>query len=248
MKNAIIFGANSDIACSLTHKLAASGYNLYLCGRNENLLELNARDLKNRYNIETSIKIIDFAMSNSQLHDSILPELCNSFAKNIDLIFIAHGFLPNQELCAENIDDELNNFQVNALSVITICNFFAKLMKKQGYGTIAAISSVAGLRGRQSNYSYGAAKGFLNIYLQGLRNSLFHSNVHVLTIMPGFVDTKMTKNFKKGALWASPDKVANDIYNAILKKKDVLFTPWFWKYIMKIICFIPEGIFKKLKM
>lgn len=248
MKNAIIFGANSDIANQLAHKLAKKGFNLCLCSRNKDLLELNAQDLRQRYNIKVTAEIVDFTGDNIDLHTRILPQIVKNFAEKIDLIFIAHGFLPKQEQCATNITAELNNLQVNAISIITICNYFANYMRQQRDGTIAVISSVAGLRGRQSNYSYGAAKGLLNIYLQGLRNSLYSHNIHVLTILPGFVDTKMTKEFKKGLLWAKPEKVAEDIYQAIIKKKDVIFTLWFWKYIMKIICLIPERKFKKMEL
>lgn len=248
MKNAIIFGANSDIANKLVHKLARKGFNLCLCSRNKELLELNALDIRNRYQVKVKVEIIDFTIDNIYLHETVLPQIVHNFAETIDLICIAHGFLPKQELCSTKINDELNNLQVNAVSIITICNYFANYMRRQKDGVIAVISSVAGLRGRQSNYSYGAAKGLLNTYLQGLRNSLFPDNVHVLTIIPGFVDSKMTKEFTKGFLWVKPEKVADDIYRAIIKKKDIIFTPWFWKYIMKIVCLIPERIFKRMKL
>jgi len=110
------------------------------------------------------------------------------------------------------------------------------------------ISSVAGDRGRQSNYIYGTAKGALSLFLQGLRNRLHPANVCVVTIKPGFVDTPMTANFKKGALWAKPETVARGIYRAIKKRKNSVYLPWFWWPIMMIIRHIPEPIFKRMKL
>ncbi len=114
--------------------------------------------------------------------------------------------------------------------------------------TLAVISSVAGDRGRQSNYIYGAAKGGLTVFLQGLRNRLAPKGIHVLTIKPGFVDTPMTKDFKKGFLWVKPEAVARSIVKAVNKKRDVVYAPWFWRYIMLIIRLIPERIFKKMTL
>jgi len=124
----------------------------------------------------------------------------------------------------------------------------AEIMEEQGHGTIAVISSVAGDRGRMSNYVYGAAKGAVSTFLQGLRNRMSHKGVHVLTIKPGFVDTPMTKDVDKNFLFASAKQVGNGIYNAIESKKDVVYLPPFWKLIMMIIKLVPESIFKKLKM
>jgi short-subunit dehydrogenase len=121
-------------------------------------------------------------------------------------------------------------------------------MATQGHGAIAVIGSVAGDRGRASNYVYGTAKAGLAAFTQGLRQRLSKSNVQVLLIKPGFVDTPMTQEFKKGFLWASPDQVAKDICRAVEKRKNVLYTPWFWALIMLIIQHIPESIFKRLKL
>ena len=114
--------------------------------------------------------------------------------------------------------------------------------------SIAVISSVAGDRGRQSNYTYGAAKGGLSIYLQGLRHHLSKYQVQVLDIKPGFVDTPMTASFKKGLLWAQPEQAATCIRNAISKKKSVAYVPGFWKWIMLIIKLVPEVIFHKTNL
>ncbi|MCG8081658.1 MAG: SDR family NAD(P)-dependent oxidoreductase, partial [Candidatus Thiodiazotropha taylori] len=139
-------------------------------------------------------------------------------------------------------------FEVNALTTISLLTNLANYFEAQQRGSIVVISSVAGDRGRQSNYVYGAAKGAVTIFLQGLRNRLTKSGVNVLTVKPGFVDTPMTADFPKGALWASSEKVAQDINKAIDAQKSVAYVPWFWRYIMLIIKSIPEMVFKKLSL
>jgi hypothetical protein len=168
--------------------------------------------------------------------------------ETIDILLIAYGTLPDQAECIANIELTQAEINLNYLSVVSILTGISQLMLKQGSGTIAVISSVAGDRGRKSNYIYGSAKGGLTIFLQGLRNALSEKGVHVLTIKPGFVDTPMTADFKKGLLWVKPEKVANDIVKAVNAKKDVMYSPWFWRWIMLIIKMIPERIFKKMNL
>jgi short-subunit dehydrogenase len=132
--------------------------------------------------------------------------------------------------------------------VIALATVLANRFEAQRSGSIAVISSVAGDRGRQSNYVYGAAKGAVTLLLQGLRNRLSKSGVQVLTIKPGFVDTPMTAEFKKGALWAKPDDIAHGIVSAIDRRRDVVYLPGFWRLIMLIIRHIPEPIFKRMSL
>jgi decaprenylphospho-beta-D-erythro-pentofuranosid-2-ulose 2-reductase len=122
------------------------------------------------------------------------------------------------------------------------------MFEQQKSGTLAVISSVAGDRGRQSNYVYGAAKGMVNIFAQGLRNRLFKSGVNVLTIKPGFVDTPMTAGFRKGFLWATPERVARDIVKAIAGRESEVYTPVFWRALMIPIRLLPEWLFKRLSL
>jgi len=124
----------------------------------------------------------------------------------------------------------------------------ANRFERQGFGCIAVISSVAGDRGRQSNYIYGTAKGALTIFLQGLRNRLHKSGVHVLTIKPGFVDTPMTSEFKKGLLGVGPESIAKGSHRAIARKKNVVYLPWFWRGVMALIKAVPERIFCRLAL
>ena len=248
MKSVIVFGANSTIAQSVVYQLAHDGFNLQLLARDTDQLNLLRQDLLVKY---PNLKIlIDQYDAESCVEEILSAKIEYSFEQLgvIDLVLIAHGNLPDQTDCVKSWSSTKKALQVNGLSVLEICHKMSLKLKEQKSGTIAVISSVAGLRGRQSNYIYGTAKGMINIYLQGLRNDMYAHGVHVLTILPGFVDTKMTAEFKKGALWAKPDKVAKDIVTAIYKKKDILYTPWFWRFIMSIILHIPESVFKKLKL
>lgn len=248
MQNVIIFGSNSTIARSVIDKLALEHSNFYFFAREKSQLELQINDLKVKYSdINVSADAYDALVDTGEILNGKIKQAFDQLGR-VDLVFIAHGNLPNQSACEENWQDANSALKVNGLSIIEICHNVAKRLKEQQQGTIAVISSVAGERGRQSNYVYGTAKGMINIYLQGLRNSLYPHNVHVLTIMPGFVDTKMTTEFKKGLLWAKPEKVANDIVKAIHAKKNVIYTPWFWRIIMRIIKLIPENKFKKMKL
>ena len=138
--------------------------------------------------------------------------------------------------------------QTNALSTISLLTIIANRFEANKDGTIAVISSVAGDRGRASNYVYGSAKACLNVYLQGLRHRLSGSGVNVLTVKPGFVDTPMTETFEKGPLWASPEQVAWDIRRAIARRRTVIYTPWFWRWIMLIIRLVPTPVFHRTKL
>jgi short-subunit dehydrogenase len=178
----------------------------------------------------------------------MLQSCFNTFGK-IDIVLIAHGTLSNQSACENNVQMCLEEFSTNCLSVISLLTLLANHMEKQQHGTIAVISSVAGDRGRATNYVYGCAKAAVTSFCSGLRARLFKSHVHVLTIKPGFVDTPMTQNLTlPKMLVATPDKIANDIINAVQRKKNTLYTPWFWAIIMLIIKLMPEGIFKKMKL
>ena len=139
-------------------------------------------------------------------------------------------------------------FAVNALSTISLLTYLANYFEENGQGTIAVISSVAGDRGRQSNYIYGSAKGAVTIFLQGLRNRMHKSGVHVITVKPGFVDTPMTAAFDKGFIWADPDQIAARIISAIKNKYDEVYAPWYWRVIMQVIRAIPERVFKRLNL
>jgi len=244
-KNILIIGATSAIAQATIRMFAEQQHNLFLVGRNAEQLETIASDAEIRSAHSVSFSACDLA--DLQHHQALLSEVDEKF-EQIDIVLIAHGTLPDQEQCQQDVHMTLDEININALSTISLLTLLANRFEKQQSGSIAVITSVAGDRGRQSNYVYGAAKGMVSTFLQGLRNRLYPHNVQVLDIKPGFVDTPMTADFKKGALWAQPEQIAKSILKAIDKQRNMLYTPWFWWGIMMIIRNIPEVIFKRLKL
>jgi decaprenylphospho-beta-D-erythro-pentofuranosid-2-ulose 2-reductase len=166
----------------------------------------------------------------------------------IDLALIAHGVLGDQQKAQADYAAAEAVLRTNFLSAVSLVTWLANYFENQKRGTLAVISSVAGDRGRKSNYVYGASKGALNVFLDGVRNRIDRSGVNVLTIKPGFVATPMTAHLPKGPLFASPETVAQGIVRAIKGRKDVVYVPGFWAVIMLIIRSIPEAIFKKLNL
>ncbi len=166
----------------------------------------------------------------------------------IDIVLVAHGTLSNQIECQNNIQLTMLEIQTNGISAISLLTVTANYFEKIKQGTIAVISSVAGDRGRASNYIYGSSKAMVSAFASGLRQRLFHSNVAVVTIKPGFVDTPMTAAFKKGFLWANPTTVAIAVVNAIDRRKSEVYVPFFWKYIMTCIKLLPNFLFIRIKL
>ena len=245
MSNILILGATSAIAKHTTRLFAADEHNLYLVSRNEDKLKSMKQDMLVRGATAVNYESID--LSDDENHSDLIKRATGTMG-SIDTVLIAYGTLGDQKTCEASYENTLKDLQVNCLSVISLLTLLANQLEQQGSGTIAVLSSPSGDRGRQSNYIYGTAKGALTIFLQGLRNRLTKSKVHVLTIKPGFVDTPMTKDFKKGLLWVSPEVISKGIYNAIKKKREVVYLPFFWRYIMIIIKTIPEKIFKYLSL
>jgi short-subunit dehydrogenase len=245
MKDVIIIGAASGIAQALARKLAQrGGVRLMLWGRTRAKLEIIAADLRVRTGATVEADAFDFNDFNA--HRAALDRAL--VLGDWDTAVICHGTLGDQSAGEKDFALVEQEFRTNCLSVLSFLTLLANYFEKRGTGTLAAISSVAGDRGRQSNYIYGTTKAALSTFLQGLRNRLSSKNVHVLTIKPGFVDTPMTAHLKKGLLFATPEKVAQDIIRAIAGKKSVLYTPWFWRWIMLAIKMIPETIFRKLRL
>lgn len=245
MSRILIFGATSAIAEQTARLYAERGEQLMLVGRDKAKLERLAEDLKIRGAQQTACLAID--LNDTSQHEALLIKTEKELG-GIDLALIAYGTLGDQQACEQDFAVAEQELQTNCLGVLSLLTLLANRLEAQQSGHIAVISSVAGDRGRQSNYIYGTAKGALSIFLQGLRNRLHKAGVHVLTIKPGFVDTPMTQDFKKGLLWVKPEVIAQGIVRAIDKKRDVVYLPFFWRYIMLIIRLIPEFIFKRLSL
>lgn len=247
--NILIIGATSAIAQAVVKEYLniseRQEHHFMLMGRDEERLSQIKQDVDARQAKHVSIIVQDLAKV-EQLEACIE----NIWAQQeVDIALVAHGTLPEQQDIQSSVAKTFAAFSVNALSYFAVMTALGNLMEKRGSGVIAVIGSVAGDRGRQSNYIYGSAKGAVALFAQGLRNRLFASGVHILTIKPGFVDTPMTAGIdKSGPLWATPEQVATTIVKAIQKKKNVVYVPGFWLLIMMVIKNIPEFIFKRLKL
>ena len=245
LRSILIIGANSAIAKATARQYAHQQDALYLLARDTEQLALQKADLTLRGASSVgyaAFDAIDF-MSHEALVATALKEL-----GHFDIVLVSHGSLPDQDLCESNFEAALEAFNVNALSVISLLNFIIKPMQERREGTIAVVTSVAGDRGRQSNFIYGAAKAMVSTYLQGLRGRLFSHNVNVVDIKPGFVDSPMTAHLPKGALWAQPEQIAQIIVSAVQKKRSTVYAPSFWRIIMFMVRSVPEIIFKRLKL
>lgn len=241
----LVLGANSTIAKELQKIWAAKGYSLVLVGRNTDVLDKLANDLKVRG--AQTVATVQKDLTEISDADAFVRNLWSKH-NGFDRVFMAQGALGNQRDDEKSWHDTSKIIAVNFSSHIAFLTPLANLMSDAGKGTLAVITSVAGDRGKQSNYIYCSAKAGKIAFLSGLRGRLLKRNVHVVDLRLGFVDTEMTKEFKKGPLWAKPKAVANLIDKAIEKKSDVSYIPNFWYIIMLIIRAIPEGIFKKLNL
>jgi decaprenylphospho-beta-D-erythro-pentofuranosid-2-ulose 2-reductase len=245
MRRILIVGATSAIAEATAREFARRGDALFLVGRSPERLRAIADDLKIRGAASIGMRSID--LRELQSFAGLIDEAAHSLG-GLDAALIAHGTLSDQKECETSVAVMLNEFTINALSVMALCTLLANRFEAQGRGVIAVISSVAGDRGRQSNYVYGAAKASLSAFTSGLRQRLYPKGVHVVTVKPGFVSTPMTAAFKKGLLWASPASVGTAIAKAMMRGTPVLYTPWFWRGIMWIIKSIPEFVFQRLRL
>jgi decaprenylphospho-beta-D-erythro-pentofuranosid-2-ulose 2-reductase len=245
MQNILIIGATSAIAEATARLWAARGDALFLVGRKAERLAAIAADLRVRGAASVAWHTMDAC--DTQAHADMLAAAELALG-GLDVALIAHGSLPDQKACEASVERTLREIDSNGLSVIALATRLGEKFEKQGRGSLAVISSVAGDRGRQSNYVYGAAKGMVSIFLQGLRNRLAKKGIQVLTIKPGFVDTPMTAAFPKGLLWAKPEAIARGIVRALEKGCDEVYLPGFWRWIMLIIRHVPEMIFKRLSL
>ncbi|MCS4235351.1 SDR family oxidoreductase [Stenotrophomonas sp. BIGb0135] len=243
MQKILIIGATSAIAESVARLYAGRAAALYLVGRSAGRLEAIAADLRVRGAQRVDVGVLD--VNDINAHEPLLDTIWGALG-SVDTVLIAHGTLPDQTACDASVDLSLREFATNGTSTIALAAALSQRL--QSGATLAVISSVAGDRGRASNYLYGSAKAAVTAYLSGLGQRLRPAGVNVLVIKPGFVDTPMTAAFKKGALWATPDKVAAGIAKAINKRRAVVYVPGFWWAIMMVIKNIPEFVFRRIKL
>jgi len=242
MKRILIIGATSAIAEHCARIWAAEGDALHLVARNEQHVQVIASDLKVRGASEVTTYVTD--LNNMDKHEELL-DVADAALGGVDIVLIAHGTLSNQKSCELSVKETLAEIQTNALSTISLLTLIANKFEAKRSGTICVISSVAGDRGRASNYVYGTAKAMLTTFTSGLRQRLHKFNVSVVTIKPGFVDTPMTSELKKGFLWAKPSVIAAKIVDAIEKKNTEIYMPSFWWLIMFIIKSMPDKLFRR---
>ncbi len=245
MKKILIIGATSAIAEATARLYAEQGDRLHLVARDGDKLGAIAADLRVRGADQVSQSLLD--VTDYARHEAVVDESWGVL-EGCDLVLIAHGALPDQAASEADLDRTLDALHINGLSVISLLTLLANRFEAQGRGTIAVIGSVAADRIRRGNYTYGTAKLAVTGFLEGLRLRLGPAGVNVLTIKPGFVDTPMTADFPKGALWAKPADVAEGIVNAVEKGKANVYLPWFWWGIMFIIRWLPGPIFRRLKI
>ncbi len=244
MKKIIILGATSSIALEVQRLLARRGCELLLVARSfQRLVEVQV-DLVARGAEQVLTYSADLA--SIQQHAGIL-DFARRVFPDFDTVLLAYGSMHDQKDSETSIDVLLEELQVDFVSATAILTLFATDLEGRGAGCLAAITSVAGDRGRRSNYVYGSAKGGLSLFLQGLRSRLYPAGVRVITIKPGPVQTPMTGHMPNAARFADPEQVARDIVHALERRSpEVLYTPKIWRYIMTGVQLVPETIFKRL--
>ncbi len=241
----LICGATSAIAQETAKLFAADGARLFLQGRDGERLAILKGDLLARGASQVDTHVADAEQLISEID---IVAAANRAMGGIDIALLASGVLGDQSACESDAAQAEHVFRVNFLSPMHVLTKLANEFGGRRKGCIAVISSVAGDRGRKSNYVYGSSKAALTCFLGGLRNRLATQGVSVLTIKPGFVSTPMTAHLPKGALFANADAIGMGIYRAIHQNRNVVYLPWFWWPIMSIIRLIPEFIFKRLSI
>lgn len=243
MQKVLIIGATSAIAEAVARLYAARASTIFLVGRNATRLDAIAADLRVRGAHQVDAYALDV---NDLAGHAAMLDAAWAASGGIDTVLIAHGTLPDQAACDQSVELAMREFITNGTSTIALCTALAQRLSAGS--NLAVISSVAGDRGRASNYLYGSAKAAVTAFLSGQGQRLRKLGINVLTIKPGFVDTPMTQAFKKGALWASADKVAQGIVRASDRRRAVAYLPGFWWAIMMVIKNIPEFVFRRISL
>ncbi len=243
MKQMLLLGATSDIARAIAERFGRADWGLLLAGRDPDRLEREAADLRIR--TDTEVNTIEFDALARDRHGRFVDEL----APLPDAVVCAFGYLGDTDRAEKSPEEADRILETNFNGAVSVLRPLANRFADRGSGTIIGISSVAGDRGRGSNYYYGSAKAGFTAWLSGLRNRLYDTGVHVITVKPGFVRTRMTEGMPlPGAVTADPAQVAAAVEKAMTKKRDVVYTLWMWRFIMLLIRAVPEPLFKRLKL
>ena len=246
-RNILVFGATSAIAQAVLRLMVARGASIYCVGRNSDKLEALLADLRVRAGPGQRIAGTTADLLEMDRHPALFAAADGSLG-GLDAVLIAHGELPDQARCETSVQQAIDAIAVNATSAVSLLTLAASYFEPRGRGIIAAISSVAGDRGRGGNYVYAAGKSLLSTFLQGLRHRLTPRGIRVVTIKPGFVRTPMTARFEQSRLlWADPATVAQGIVRAMEKSNGEVYLPWFWYWIMLVLRHVPERLFLKLR-
>jgi len=241
METVLVLGATSDIGMAIAKKFAAAGYNIQLAARKPELLGPLKSDIDIRYKVDCTLHAFDAVKydTHAAFFDALKP----------DVTITIFGTMYEEEDAFNDWSLAETMINTNYTGAVSILNIAAKYYIEQQKGAIIGISSVAGDRGRASKLIYGSSKAAFTAYLAGLRNKCFKDNVHVMTVKPGFVYTRMTENMPlPKPLTSTPEEVADIVYNGFARKKNTIYVKWFWRYIMLIIKNIPEFQFKKMKL
>lgn len=248
MKRILIIGATSAIAQAVARRLARPGHapHFHLIARSAERLQVLAEDLRARGAAAVSTEAADLADLAS--HPGLITRAFLTL-DGCDFALIAHGVLPDQRACEADVTQTLHQLDINFLSPVSLLNLIAARLQQQGSGSIAVIGSVAGDRGRQSNFVYGSAKAGLAAYTEGLHHRLWPLGIKVLLVKPGLIDTPMTAHLpKSGPLWATPGQVADDILRAEARGQACVYTPGFWRWIMLVVRNVPMRLFRRTQL
>ncbi|MGV2019613.1 SDR family oxidoreductase [Agrobacterium sp. 22-223-1] len=239
----LIIGARSDIGNAVAHKFAAKGYAIQLAARNAESLDTEKRDIELRYGV--GVTLHEFDALSIETHQEFL----NNLPQLPEIAISTIGLMGHQKESEADPITASHIMRSNYEGPASILALLANRFEQRASGTLVGISSVAGERGRATNYIYGSAKAAFTAFLSGLRNRLANRGVHVVTVLPGFVATKMTEGMDLPAvLTASPNEVAVAIERAVLRKRNIVYVRPVWRLIMLIIRNIPERLFKKMKI
>ncbi len=241
----LILGATSAIAQATARLLARDGARFFLVARDKSKLEAVSADLLTRGAQSVGGYVAD--LDDTTLHPALLAAAREALGE-IDLALLAHGVLGEQAEAEKSYAVTEAVLHTNFLAPVSLITWLATYFESRQTGCLAVISSVAGDRGRKSNYVYGASKGALTIFLDGVRNRIDRAGVQVLTIKPGFVATPMTAHLPRGPLFAQPITIGRGILKAIATRRDEVYLPGFWAIIMFIVRSIPGRIFKNMNM